>query len=62
MTNLSNLKVGTKIRRKDDHNPFIRITKISKFNIFVKATNYPSSPSKVSKSEFLNTYEIVENN
>jgi hypothetical protein len=62
MKNLENITTETKIRRKDDHNPCIRITKISKFNIFIKATNYPSSPFKVSKSSFLDIYEIIENN
>ena len=60
MKNLENVKVGMNVKRINNSNPFMRITKISKFNIFIKPTNYPSSPFKVSISDFLNTFEIVK--
>ena len=59
MINLNDLKIGMRVKNSNG-NSFIKITKISKFNVFVKPTNYPCYHSeKVSISEFLRDYEIV---
>jgi len=49
---INDLKVGMRVTLNG--NPFLKVVKISRFNIFILPTNYPSKPFKIPISEFIN--------
>jgi len=57
MERLTNFKIGDRVTSKNSK--FLKITKISKFNVFLLPTNYPTHTTfKVSISEFLREYNL----